>query len=94
LVTSPYISLPSQLGIQGFFIGFPPTFIHYGDAERLEKEIEMLVLGMKRDGVRVESEKTRTVDGVHDLLMVRFRNDGVREGVYRKIRSWLQELGA
>lgn len=54
----------------------------------------MLVLGMKRDGVRVESEKTRTVDGVHDLLMVRFRNDGVREGVYRKIRSWLQELGA
>ena len=89
-VTDPYISPASQLGAIGSFEGFPPTFIHYGDAERLQKEIEVLAKAMPRDGVETEVECT--VDGVHDLLMVRFWNEDVRSRIYDRITIWLKGL--
>lgn len=90
-VNNPYISPASQLGPHGSFHNFPPTFVHYGDAERLQQEIENLVRGMKRDDVPVEVEKT--VDGVHDLLMMRFWNEDIRADIYRRIKDWLDQSG-
>lgn len=90
-VSDPYISPASQLGPAGSFADFPPTFIHYGDAERLQKEIEHLIFGMKRDGVPTEVEMTP--DGVHDLLMVRFWNEDVRSQIYSRMAGWLDTLG-
>lgn len=78
------------MGPVGSFQDFPPTFIHYGDAERLQKEIEYLIVGMKRDGVPTEVHMT--VDGVHDLLMVRFWNEEVRSAIYEHIADWMEGL--
>ncbi|GAA6002261.1 alpha/beta hydrolase [Rhodotorula paludigena] len=92
-LSSPYISPASQLGPHGAFDHFPPTFVHYGDAERLEEEIESLVRGMKRDGVQLlEVEKTK--DAVHDVLMVRFWNEDVRACIYGRICGWLDQVVA
>jgi hypothetical protein len=87
---SPYISPATQLGPVGNFDEFPPTFIHYGDAERLEEEIDSLVRGMKRDGVDVDVEKTP--DAVHDVLMARFWNEDVRRQIYMRIAGWCDKL--
>ncbi|GAA5981776.1 hypothetical protein JCM10908_004605 [Rhodotorula pacifica] len=89
-LASPYISPASALGPHGSFDEFPPTFIHYGDAERLIDEIEALVCGMKRDRVEVDVEKTP--DAVHDVLMVRFWNENVRAHIYKRICGWLDDL--
>ncbi|GAA5928477.1 uncharacterized protein JCM15063_003889 [Sporobolomyces koalae] len=89
-LSSPYISPASQLGPHGSFDGFSPTFIHYGDAERLEAEIESLVKGMTRDGVPLVVEKTP--DAVHDVLMVRFWNEEVRQTIYNRITDWLDDV--
>ncbi|GAA5932973.1 hypothetical protein JCM1841_003858 [Sporobolomyces salmonicolor] len=87
-LSSPYVSPASQLGTHGSFADFPSTFVHYGDAERLEEEIESLIRGMNRDGVPLEAEKTK--DAVHDVLMVRFWNEDVRRGIYERIGEWLE----
>ncbi|GAA5851334.1 hypothetical protein JCM8547_004211 [Rhodosporidiobolus lusitaniae] len=89
-LSSPYISPASQLGPHGSFTSFPPSFIHYGDAERLEEEIESLIRGMKRDGVDLDFEKTP--DAVHDVLMVRFWNEEVRRHIYDRIAGWCDKL--
>ncbi|BGP16013.1 hypothetical protein JCM10213_005436 [Rhodosporidiobolus nylandii] len=86
-LSSVYISPASQLGPHGCFADFPPTFIHYGDAERLEEEIESLVRGMKRDGVPL-LDVEKTPDAVHDVLMVRFWNEDVRRHIYERIGQW------
>ncbi|GAA5824203.1 hypothetical protein JCM11251_001565 [Rhodosporidiobolus azoricus] len=90
-LTSPYISPASQLGPHGCFNAFPPSFIHYGDAERLEEEIESLVRGMKRDGVPL-LDVEKTPDAVHDVLMVRFWNEDVRRRIYDRIADWCDRL--
>lgn len=64
--------------------------MHFGDAERLETEIEKLIEGLERDGVPTEVEKTG--DAPHDVLILAFWNECVREGVYRRIEGWLAEL--
>lgn len=89
-LTSPYVSPASQLGTHGSFDGFPPAFVHYGDAERLEQEIESLINGLQRDGVPTVVEKTK--DAVHDILMVRFWNEEVRKAIYDRIGGWLEDL--
>lgn len=89
-LSSPYISPASQLGTQGSFAEFSPAFIHYGDAERLEAEIESLIKGMTRDEVPLVIEKTK--DAVHDVLMVRFWNEEVRSEIYTKISGWLEDV--
>lgn len=90
-VDNPYISPASPIGTHGYFNGFPPSFIHYGDAERLEAEIDTLVNGFRRDGVVLDLEKTK--DAPHDFLMLHFWNEGVRGEVYGKITEWLKKLG-
>lgn len=89
-LSSPYLSPASSFGPHGSFDEFPPTFIHYGDAERLIDEIEALVCGMKRDRVDLDVEKTP--DAVHDVLMVRFWNENVRTHIYRRICGWLDGI--
>ncbi|GAA6063487.1 hypothetical protein JCM10212_001003 [Sporobolomyces blumeae] len=89
-LSSPYLSPASQLGTHGSFTDFPPSFIHFGDAERLEDEIESLIKGMTRDGVPLDVEKTK--DAVHDVLMVRFWNEDVRKTIYDRIAGWLERV--
>lgn len=91
-LSSPYISPASAFGPEGCFGLFPPTFVHYGDAERLVDEIDALIEGMKRDGVDLDVEKT--VDAVHDVLMVRFWNEEVRGHVYERVCGWLDGIVA
>lgn len=86
-VSDPYISPASQLGPHGHFESYPPTFIHYSDAERLQKEIEQLTAGMLRDQVDVDVLLTK--DGVHDLLMFKYWNEEVRDHVWDRIYGWL-----
>ncbi|KAK4056878.1 hypothetical protein OIO90_002128 [Microbotryomycetes sp. JL221] len=86
-VSDPYISPASQLGPHGCFESYPETFIHYSDAERLQKEIEQLAAGMLRDSVDVNILLTK--DGVHDLLMFRYWNEAVRDHVWDHIYGWL-----
>lgn len=45
---------------------------------------------MERDGVPLVVEKTK--DAVHDVLMVRFWNEEVRNKVYERIGGWLEDL--
>ncbi|GAA5977625.1 hypothetical protein JCM11641_006879 [Rhodosporidiobolus odoratus] len=90
-LSSPYISPASQLGPHGSFADFPPSFIHYGDAERLEEEIESLVRGMKRDGVPL-LDVEKTPDAVHDVLMVRFWNEEVRRKIFVRIAEWCDRI--
>ncbi|GAA6002369.1 hypothetical protein JCM10207_001085 [Rhodosporidiobolus poonsookiae] len=89
-LSSPYISPASQLGPHGSFDHFPPCFVHYGDAERLQEEIESLIRGLKRDGVPLDFLKTP--DAVHDVLMVRFWNEDVRREIYDRIADWCDKL--
>lgn len=86
-VSDPYISPASQLGPHGSFTSYPPCFIHYSDAERLQKEIEQLAAGMLRDEVDVNILLTK--DGVHDLLMFKYWNECVRDHVWDHIYGWL-----
>ncbi|GAA6027303.1 hypothetical protein JCM8097_002575 [Rhodosporidiobolus ruineniae] len=90
-LSSPYISPASQLGPHGSFDHFPPAFIHYGDAERLEEEIESLVRGMRRDKVPL-LDVEKTPDAVHDVLMVRFWNEQVRSHIYQRIGEWCERV--
>ncbi|GAA5845965.1 hypothetical protein JCM9279_004739 [Rhodotorula babjevae] len=92
-LSSPYISPASQLGPQGSFDRFPPTFVHYGDAERLEDEIDSLVEGLKRDQVPL-LDVEKTPDAVHDVLMVRFWNEDVRATIYSRVCGWLDRVVA
>lgn len=64
--------------------------MQYGDAERLEEEVDSLVAALRKDEVAVEVEKT--VDGVHDLLILPFWSSSVKEGIYSRIEGWLRAL--
>lgn len=55
-VNLPFISPASPACTHGSFANFPRTFVQYGDAERLETEIDQLVVGLKTDGVPTEVE--------------------------------------
>lgn len=63
--------------------------MQYGDAERLEEENDRLVSALRRDEVVVEVDKT--VDGVHDLLIIPLWKS-TKEEIYRRIGGWLREL--
>lgn len=45
---------------------------------------------MERDHVPLTIEKTK--DAVHDVLMVRFWNEQVRNGIYDKVATWLEDI--
>lgn len=86
----PYISPAASPIPHGSFHSFPPTFLHYGDAERLEPEIDRLARAMRRDGVAVSVEKTR--DAVHDVLILWLWDENVKGKIWRRIEGWLKQL--
>lgn len=69
------------------FEGFPATCVVLGDAERLETEVLKLVGAMKHDGVEVKMIAAK--DAVHDILIMGWWDEGVREEVWRSIDDWL-----
>lgn len=87
-VTSSYISAASH----GDFIDFPPTFVHYGGAERLEREIDLLVQRMREAGVKLDAMKSP--DTPHDVLMMHWWDKRTRGEIYGRIEGWVEGLAA
>ena len=69
------------------FENFARTCVVLGDAERLESEVLKLVGAMKHDGVEVKMIGVK--DAVHDILMMGWWDEVVREGVWKSIDEWL-----
>jgi len=69
------------------FEDFPMTCVILGDAERLESEILKLVGAMDHDGVNVKVVGAK--DAVHDILMMGWWDEAVREGVWNSIDEWV-----
>lgn len=69
------------------FEGFPRTCVVLGDAERLETEVLKLVGAMEHDGVDVKMISAK--DAVHDILIMGWWDEGVREEVWKNIDDWL-----
>ncbi|OBZ67432.1 hypothetical protein A0H81_12578 [Grifola frondosa] len=81
----PVIASPRGLSL---FSEFPRVCVVLGDAERLEREVMKLVGAMERDGVVV-----RTVwveDGVHDVLMMGWWDERVRDRVWASVQDWVR----
>ncbi|EIN08300.1 hypothetical protein PUNSTDRAFT_126394 [Punctularia strigosozonata HHB-11173 SS5] len=72
------------------FGGFSKSFVTVGDAERLEREIVILVNAMKRDGVDVHVQWAK--DAVHDMLMLPLWDEQIREATWQAIQKWIAEL--
>ena len=91
-VHSPYIS-PSSLHLkdeEDLFENFPPSFVSYGTAERLEDEIKVLIERMERN--KVELTVNVAKDGVHDLLILGHWDEKQRKGIWKDIFVWCDEL--
>ena len=69
------------------FEGFPKTCVLLGDAERLESEVLKLVGAMEHDGVEVKMIGAK--DAVHDILIMGWWDNVVREGVWKSIDEWM-----
>lgn len=69
------------------FEDFPRTCVVLGDAERLETEVFKLVGAMEHDGVDVKMIAAK--DAVHDILIMGWWDEVVREEVWRNIDDWL-----
>ena len=69
------------------FEGFPKACVILGDAERLEYEVLKLIGAMEHDGVQVKTIMAK--DAVHDILMMGWWDDDIREDVWRSIDEWL-----
>ena len=80
----PVIAAPRGLSL---FSAFPPTCIVLGDAERLEREVMKLVGAMERDAVPVHTVWVK--DAPHDVLMVAWWDERVRDGVWRDVEEWV-----
>ena len=74
------------------FENFPKACVLIGDAERLEAEVLKLVGAMEHDGVTVKVIGAK--DAVHDILMMRWWDERVREEVWRNIDGWVKEFVA
>jgi len=74
------------------FEGFPKTCVVLGDAERLESEVLKLVGAMEHDGVQVKMIGAK--DAVHDILIMGWWDEVVREGVWRSIDRWLETFSS
>lgn len=86
---NPYIRAPKGMGL---FTDFPRALIVVGDAERLEREVVALERGLEHDGVRVRMVWAK--DAVHDVLMMGAWDERVREGIWKEIGRWVQEVAA
>ena len=61
-----------------------------GDAERLEREVVKLVSAMERDSVDVHTVWVE--DAPHDVLMMGWWDERVRDGVWRQVEEWVAEV--
>lgn len=83
----PVMASPRGLSL---FSEFPKTCVVLGDAERLEREVMKLVSAMERDGMRVRTIWVK--DGVHDVLMMGWWDEKIREKVWQDVETWVGEV--
>ncbi|KAI0077349.1 alpha/beta-hydrolase [Panus rudis PR-1116 ss-1] len=83
----PLLSSPRGLSL---FTDFPRSCVVLGDAERLEREVTKLVGAMERDGVKVRTVWVQ--DGVHDVLMMGWWDEKVRDKVWREVEAWVDDV--
>ena len=63
-----------------------------GDAERLEREVIKLIGAMERDGVNVKTVWVE--DGVHDVLMMGWWDEKVRDRVWADVENWIGDVAS
>ncbi|KAH9917645.1 alpha/beta-hydrolase [Epithele typhae] len=83
----PVIASPRGLSL---FSEFPRACVVLGDAERLEREVTKLVGAMERDGVGVHT--VWVPDAPHDVLMMGWWDERVRDTVWGEIEDWVLKL--
>lgn len=86
-LTHPVIASPRGLGL---FTEFPRTCIVLGDAERLEREVTKMIGAMESDGVAVHTIRVR--DAPHDVLMIGWWDEGVRDDTWQEVEKWVAEV--
>ncbi|KAI8976694.1 alpha/beta-hydrolase [Trametes punicea] len=86
-LSRPIIASPRGLSL---FSEFPKTCVVLGDAERLEREVMRLVGAMERDGVEVHTIWVK--DAPHDVLIMGWWDEGVRDTVYAQIEDWVRQV--
>ncbi|KAL4245485.1 hypothetical protein ABKN59_009417 [Abortiporus biennis] len=85
----PALACPRGMSL---FTDFPKVCVVLGDAERLEKEVIKLVGAMERDGVRVNTVWVK--DAVHDILMMGWWDEDVRDRVWKDVEDWISQTVA
>ncbi|OJT08233.1 hypothetical protein TRAPUB_870 [Trametes pubescens] len=83
----PVIASPRGLSL---FTEFPKSCVVLGDAERLEREVMRLVGAMERDGVDVHTIWVK--DAPHDVLMMGYWDERVRDTVWGQVEEWVRRL--
>lgn len=86
-LTRPVIASPRGLSL---FTEFPKVCVVLGDAERLEREVMKLISAMEHDGVRVRT--IRVEDGPHDVLMMGWWDERVRDRIWGSVEGWVKEI--
>ena len=74
------------------FSEFPRVCVVLGDAERLEREVIKLIGAMERDGVNVKTVWVE--DGVHDVLMMGWWDEKVRDRVWADVENWVGDVAS
>ena len=74
------------------FSEFPRACVVLGDAERLEREVIKLIGAMERDGVNVKTVWVE--DGVHDVLMMGWWDEKVRDRVWADVENWIGDVAS
>lgn len=88
-LTHPVIASPRGLSL---FSEFPPTCVVLGDAERLEREVMKLIGAMESDGVKVCTIRVR--DAPHDVLMMGWWDEKVRNETWNSVERWIAKIAA
>ena len=83
----PVIASPRGLSL---FTEFPSTCVVLGDAERLEREVTKLIGAMESDGVAVCTIRVR--DAPHDVLMIGWWDERVRNDTWNEVEKWIAEV--
>lgn len=86
-LTHPVIAAPRGLGL---FTHFPRVCVVLGDAERLEREVMKLIGAMESDGVGVCTVRVR--DAPHDVLMMGWWDEEVRDEAWGSIETWVRDV--
>ena len=85
----PIIASPRGLSL---FTDFTKVCVVLGDAERLEREVTKLVGAMERDGVEVHTIWVK--DAPHDVLMMGWWDEKVRDRVWADVENWIGDVAS